>query len=88
MDSEVFTSFTAFESASSSDETGIAFDDSEAYRFTMLILSIIEVVFPLSFKTARSFFLITSGGEPKSGPRGSQKRKSLKKGYIENKNKS
>lgn len=79
MDSEVLTSFTAFESASSSEKTGIEFDDSEAYRFTMLTLSIIEVAFPLSFNMARSFFLITSGGEPKSGPRGSQKRKSLKR---------
>lgn len=65
-----FTSLMAFESASSSEETGIEFDDSEAYRFTMLILSMIEVVFPLSLKMVRSFFLIISGGEPKSGPNG------------------
>lgn len=70
MDSEAFTSLIAFESASLSEETGIEFDDSEAYRFTILILSMIEVDFPLSFKMVRSFFLIISGGEPKSGPSG------------------
>lgn len=70
-----FTSFMAFESASSSEETGTELDDSEAYLFTMLILSTIQVVLQLSFKMSRSFFLIISGGEPKSGPRGSQKKK-------------
>lgn len=64
----------AFESASSSEETGIEFDESEAYRFTMLILSMMEVVFPFSFKMVRSLFLTNSGGEPKPGPSQNQKK--------------
>lgn len=57
-----------FASASSSEVTGIEFDDSEAYRFTMDISSIKEEVLPDSLNMERSFFLIKDGGEPKSGP--------------------
>lgn len=62
------TSFLAFESASSSEVTGIAWDDSEAYRLIIEISSIREEVLPQSLKTLRSFVRINDGGEPKSGP--------------------
>lgn len=62
------TSFLAFERASSSEDTGNAWDDSEAYRLTMETSSMMEDTFPESLKTVRSFFLINDGGDPKSGP--------------------
>lgn len=58
----------ALERASSSDDTGIAWDNSPAYRFTMDTSSMKEDIFPKSFKTERSFLRVNDGGEPKSGP--------------------
>ena len=68
------TSFLVFASASSSEITGIALEDSEAYRFTMDISSINDEVLPDSLRIERNFFFVKDGGEPKSGPvsRGSQ----------------
>lgn len=63
-----FTSFLAFERASSSEQTGIAWEESDAYRLTMDILSIKEEPFLDSPKTVRSFFRVNDGGAPKSGP--------------------
>jgi len=57
-----------FESASSSDVTGIALEDSEANRFTIDMSSIIEEVLPDSPKMERSFFRVKDGGAPKPGP--------------------
>lgn len=57
-----------FASASSSDITGIALEDSEANRFTMDMSSIIEEFLPDSLKMERSFLRIKDGGAPKSGP--------------------
>lgn len=62
------TSLMVFVSASSSEETGIECDDSEAYRFTIIILSIKDEAFPESPKTVRNFFRKNDGGRPKSGP--------------------
>jgi len=56
------------ESASSSDVTGIALEDSEANRFTIDMSSIIEEVLPDSPKMERSFFRVKDGGAPKPGP--------------------
>lgn len=58
----------ALESASSSEFTGNAWDDAEAYRFTMETSSMTEESLPHSLKTVRSFVRINDGGEPKSGP--------------------
>lgn len=57
-----------FESASSSDVTGIALEDSEANRFTIDMSSIIEEVLPDSPKMERSFFRVKDGAAPKLGP--------------------
>lgn len=62
------TSFFAFVRASSSDDIGIALDDSDAYRFTTDILSITDDVLPHSPNTVSSFFRMNDGGAPKSGP--------------------
>lgn len=62
------TSFLVFASASSSEITGIALEDSEAYRFTMDMSSINDEVLPDSLRIERNFFLVKDGGEPKSGP--------------------
>ncbi|KAL6492924.1 hypothetical protein OROGR_032683 [Orobanche gracilis] len=63
------TSFLAFKRASSSEETGIALDDSETYRFTMVTLSIKDDTFPDSLSNVNSFFLVNvEEGTPKPGP--------------------
>lgn len=62
------TSFLAFDNASSSENTGSAWHDPEAKRFTIETSSIKEQVLPLSLRTVSSFFLMNDGGEPKSGP--------------------
>lgn len=63
------TSFFAFVRTSSSDDTGIALDDSDAYRFTTDILSITDDVLQHSPNTVSSFFRMNDGGAPKSGPK-------------------
>lgn len=45
----------AFERASSSDDTGIVWDNSAAYLLAMDILSMIEDPLPESLRTERSF---------------------------------
>lgn len=63
------TSFLAFRSASSSEDTGIAFDNSDAYRFTIEKLSIKDEVFPESLNTVDNFFRVSvEEGKPKLGP--------------------
>lgn len=67
--SKKITSFFAFVRASSSDDTGIALDDSDEYRFTTDILSITDEVLPHSPNIVSSFFRMNDGGAPKSGPK-------------------
>lgn len=62
------TSFLVFIRASSSDDTGIALEDSDAYRFTTDMLSITDDILPHSPKTVSSFFRVNEGGAPNSGP--------------------
>lgn len=62
------TSLLAFIRASSSDDTGMALEESDAYRFTTNMLSITDEVLPHSPKTVSSFFRVNEGGAPNSGP--------------------
>lgn len=56
------------ERASSSEATGMECDNSEAYRFTIDMLSIKDETLLESSKTVKNFFRINDGGRPKSGP--------------------
>lgn len=62
------TSFLDLERTSSSEDTGKAWHDPEAYLFTKETSSMKEETLPHSLRIVSSFFLINGGGEPNSGP--------------------